>query len=83
MRIGKFRKVHFPVQRTEVFHGRPRVRTVEENTGVNCLRCGGWFLINRDTTFIMPGPSDMPIVRCARCNYLAAICYYYDQVREP
>lgn len=83
MRIGSRKKVSFPIQRTEVYHGRSRVRTVHENTSVNCLLCGQRFLINRDTAFILPGPSDMPIVRCARCNYLAAVVYYYDQIRDP
>ena len=80
MRIGCRNRVAFPIKRTEVIHGRSRVRTVEENQAVNCLMCGRRFLINRDTVFIMPGPSDMPIVRCARCNYYAAVCYYYDQI---
>ena len=80
MRIGYHKRVSFPIQRIEVSHGRSRVRTVEENQAVNCRMCGRRFLINRDTTFILPGPSDVPIVRCAHCNYYAAVMYYYDQI---
>ena len=84
MRIrGRPRIVQFPIQRTEVAYGRSRVRTVEGNAAVNCLRCGQRFLINQDTAHYVPGPSDMPVVRCPRCNYLAAVCYYYDQTDSP
>lgn len=80
MQIGCRKRVTFPIQRIEVSHGRSRVRTVEENQAVNCRMCGRRFLINRDTAFILPGPSDVPIVRCAHCNYYAAVIYYYDQI---
>ena len=80
MRIGCRNRVTFPIQRVQVVHGHDRVYTIEENQAVNCLMCGQRFLINRDTVFALPGPSDVPIVRCARCNYYAAVMYYYDQI---
>ena len=79
MRPGRRKIVRFPIERTEVMYGAARKRRVEENQSVNCLRCGRRFLINRDTAEIFPGPSDMPVIRCPRCNYRAAVCYYYDQ----
>ena len=82
MNQGRPKKVTFPIQRIEVMHGRSRVRTVEENQTVNCLMCGQEFSINRETTTILRGPSDMPIVRCPLCRYYAAICYYYDRIPE-
>ena len=80
MRTGRPRKVRFPIKRTEVMHGHARERTVDENAAVNCLRCGKRFLINQDTASILPGLSDMPCIRCPRCNYRCSVCYYYDQV---
>lgn len=82
MRTGRPRKVRFPIVRIEVSHGRSRERRIEENQAVNCLRCGRRFLINEDTTVILPGPSDLPTVRCPRCSYHAAACYYYDQTNK-
>ena len=80
MKPGRPKLVRFPIKRIEVVYGHSRVITIEENQAVNCLMCGQRFLINRDTVFALPGPSDVPIVRCARCNYYAAVMYYYDQV---
>ena len=82
MRFPGRKPVKFPIRRIEVFHGVSRVHTIEENTAVNCLMCGKRFLINRDTAFTLPGPSNMPEIRCARCNYVAAVCHYYDQIRR-
>ena len=75
--------VKFPIRRIEVAYGRSRTRVIEENSAVNCLRCGRRFLINSDVTFTIPGLSDMPVTRCPECNYLAAVCYYYDQADSP
>ena len=83
MKPGRPKLVRFPIKRIEVVYGHSRIITIEENQAVNCLMCGQQFHITRETTTILRGLSDMPVVRCPLCRYLAAICYYYDQIPKP
>lgn len=80
MRLGRPRQIRFPICRTEVYHGRDVPRTVEENTTVNCVQCGGKFLINRDTAYVSYDESLVEMVRCPRCGRRASIYHYYDRV---
>ena len=81
MRVGRPKAVHFPIRRTEVYHGRNVTRTVEENTAVSCRMCGAAFLINSDTAYIPPdfNDCDVPMIRCPHCNYRCSVYYYYDR----
>ena len=84
MNAGRPKKVRFPIQRTEVAHGTPIVRTVEENTTVRCVQCGEKFLINYDTVYISRDEinSEVEMVRCPHCNRRASIYHFYDQIGE-
>ena len=79
--MGRYKKVRFPIRRTEVYHGRDIERTVEEHTTVRCWMCGETFLINSDTVYIQPDAvgSDIEMVRCPQCNARASIYHYYDR----
>lgn len=85
MRLGRPRKVVFPIQRIEVVHGMDILRTVEENTTVNCVQCGMTFLINRNTTYLSQDDVDSRIqmVRCPHCMRRASIYHYYDRIAKP
>ena len=82
MKPGRPKKLTFPIQRTEVWHGRDVKRSVEENTTVTCVRCGEMFLINYDTAHISRDAygSDVPEVCCPRCGRRASIYHYYDRI---
>ena len=83
MRSGRPRNVSFPIERTEVVHGRDQKRIVEENTAVNCLRCRSEFLINGDTTHVMLDyECDEPVIRCPHCGYRVALYLYYAQTEK-
>ena len=80
---GRPPKVTFPIIRIEVVHGVDYIRRVEENTTVKCVHCGQQFLINGDTAFrLRRSIDDTPYIRCPHCSSVAAVCYYYDQVKE-
>lgn len=83
MRLGRPRKVVFPIQRIEVVHGMDILRTVEENTTVSCVQCGMTFLINRDTTYLSQDGSGVQMARCPHCMRRASIYHYYDRIAKP
>lgn len=84
MNPGRPKKIRFPIQRTEVVHGTPIVRTVEENTAVRCVQCGELLLINQDTVYYSRDrmDSEVEMVRCPQCNRRASIYHFYDQIIE-
>lgn len=79
---GRPPKVHFPIKRILVDSGQAFTKTMNENTTVSCLRCGGQFLVNGDTAYRTRQNKldDMPYVRCPICGYKAAVIYYFDRV---
>ena len=82
MKAGRPRKISFPIQRIEVWHGADVKRSVEENTTVRCVQCNEIFLINGDTVYISRDEqnSEIEMVRCPHCGRRASIYHYYDRI---
>jgi len=72
----------FPIRRTVVIHGVAKVHRIEEDTEVNCLRCGRPFRISRVNIFRYEGEDDMQEVLCPKCGYSCAVLYYFDQAES-
>ena len=82
MKAGRPRKISFPIQRIEVWHGADVKRVIDENTTVRCVTCGETFLINGDTAYVSRDEIDSQVemVRCPHCGRRASIYHYYDRV---
>lgn len=83
-RRGRPPAVTFPITRTVVEQGLPRVKTMEAGTEVLCLRCSMPFRVDRFTAYLTTSYEldDMPYIRCPRCCYTAPVIYYFDRVTE-
>lgn len=83
-RRGRPPKTFFPIRETVVEHEVCKELTIEENAPTHCLRCGQWFLINRDTAYRQQHPVDHGVyIRCPQCGFRAAAFYYFDRISRP
>ena len=82
--VNRPKKVDFPVEIEEVYHGKTQHLVMNENTTVTCVYCKKEFLVNRDTAYPAHSIFDTtPYVRCPKCNKKACIVYYFDRIVKP
>ena len=81
---GRLPAVRFPITREIVDRGDRYIKTIHENTSVNCVHCGQVFLINQDTAYHIRHPVDRePYIRCPHCGFRASDSHYFDQMPRP